>query len=244
MERETGLEPATSSLGNWANIVNTDFSVSGSDFKRQKITEFPRLCSAVLLTECKRSTAANRGLANASLRIRLQASGEPSPRSRALPSCPGSDRGCQGPALVRCHKGSGWRQRDPVENQSSILPKQLLGQLGMHLPLLVKFRKIRDRQRGGASPWWTAEQGRLQPVFVPILAQRPRDSGCCGSLQIVVDGCEANRTTAGDLPQTQARPLQISISMFFGLAHGQSPGWQAILPFFGEAACHCVVQRR
>ena len=45
LERETGVEPATSSLGNWANIVNTDFSVSGSDFKRQKITEFPILCS-------------------------------------------------------------------------------------------------------------------------------------------------------------------------------------------------------
>ncbi len=51
-----GLEPATSSLGNWANIVNTDFSVSGSDFKRRKITEFPILCSVFLLMEYKRST--------------------------------------------------------------------------------------------------------------------------------------------------------------------------------------------
>jgi len=34
VERETGVEPATSSLGNCANIVNKDFSVSGSDFKR------------------------------------------------------------------------------------------------------------------------------------------------------------------------------------------------------------------
>ena len=56
LRRERGLEPATSSLGNWANIVNTDFSVSGSDFKRQKVTEFSILCSGLLLTEYKRST--------------------------------------------------------------------------------------------------------------------------------------------------------------------------------------------
>jgi hypothetical protein len=56
MEREMGLEPTTSSLGNWANIVNTDFSVSGSDFKRRKITEFPTLSFDCLLTEYKRST--------------------------------------------------------------------------------------------------------------------------------------------------------------------------------------------
>ena len=56
VERETGVEPATSSLGNWANIVNTDFSVSGSDFKRRKVTEFPILCSGLLLMEYKRST--------------------------------------------------------------------------------------------------------------------------------------------------------------------------------------------
>src|ERR1700687_1210720 len=58
------------------------------------------------------------------------------------------------------------------------LPKQLRGQVWMHLPLLVKLGKVRHRQRGGASPWWTAEQGRLQPVFVPILPKRPRDPGC------------------------------------------------------------------
>jgi hypothetical protein len=31
---------------------------------------------------------------------------------------------------------------------------------------------------------------------------------------------------------------------FFDLAHGQSSGCKLILPFEGEAACHCVVQRR
>jgi hypothetical protein len=113
----------------------------------------------------------------------------------------------------------------------------------MRLPLLVKLCEVRHRQRRRASPWWTAEQSSLQPVFIPIPAQRPRDSGCFGSLQILVDGSEANRTTTGDLPQPQAH-FKSQSKNFFGLAHGQSPGWQAILPFFGEAACHCVVQRR
>src|SRR5262245_48665780 len=56
MERETGFEPATSSLGNWANVVNREFSVSGRDFRRQKITEFPSLCFGFLLMEYKWST--------------------------------------------------------------------------------------------------------------------------------------------------------------------------------------------
>jgi len=125
------------------------------------------------------------------------------------------------------------------------LPKwaKISCQTQMYLPLLVKLGKIRHRQRGGASPWRTAEQSSLQPVFVPILAKRPSDSCRFGSLQILVDGSEANRTTTGDLPQPQAH-FKSQSKNFFGLAHGQSPGWQAILPFFGEAACHCVVQRR
>src|SRR5437016_768604 len=39
-----------------------------------------------------------------------------------------------------------------------LLPEQLLGQVWMQLPLLVKLGKIRHRQRCGASPWWTTEQ--------------------------------------------------------------------------------------
>src|SRR5436190_11267109 len=85
-----------------------------------------------------------------------------------------------------------------------LLPEQLLGQVSMHLPLLVKLGKIRQWQRGEANPWWTAKQGRLQPLFVPILPKRPPDSRRFGSLQILMDGSEANRTTAGDLPQPQA----------------------------------------
>ena len=56
-------------------------------------------------------------------------------------------------------------------------------------------------------------------------------------------GAEANRATAGDLPQPQPY-FKLQSKNFFDLAHGQSPGWQADPPLRGEAACHCVVQRR
>jgi hypothetical protein len=42
---------------------------------------------------------------------------------------------------------------------------------------------------------------------------------------------------------TQAH-FKLQSKNFFDLAHGQSPRWQADPPFRGEAACHCVVQRR
>src|SRR5690348_143209 len=71
----------------------------------------------------------------------------------------------------------------------------------MNLPLLEKLGKARHRQRGGARPWWTAKQGRLQPLFVPILPKRPRDSRYFGFVGDTLDGSEANRTTTGDLPQ-------------------------------------------
>src|SRR5712692_6056887 len=103
----------------------------------------------------------------------------------------------------------------------------------MLLPLAVKVGEVWHRQRGGASPWRTAKQGGLQPLFVPILTKRPPDSRRFGSLQILVDGSEANRTTTGDLPQPKAH-FKSQSQNFFGLAHGQSPGWQAILPFLGR----------
>jgi hypothetical protein len=102
----------------------------------------------------------------------------------------------------------------------------------MALPLLVKVGEVWHRQHGRASPWWPGEQGSLQPIFVPILPKRPRDSRRFGSLQILMDGSESNRATAGDLPQPQAH-FKPQSKNFFGLAHGQSPGWQAILPFLG-----------
>ena len=124
-----------------------------------------------------------------------------------------------------------------------LLPEQLLRQVWMLLSLLVKVGEVRHRQHRRASPWRPTEQRSLQPVFVPLLPKRPRDSGSFGPLQILVYGAEANRATAGDLPQPQAH-CKLQSKNFFDLTHGQSPGWQADPPFLREATCHCVVQRR
>src|SRR5205814_988466 len=97
--------------------------------------------------------------------------------------------------------------------------EQLLGQVWMALPLLVKVGEVWHRQHGRASPWWPGEQGSLQPIFVPILPKRPRDSRRFGSLQILMDGSESNRATAGDLPQPQAH-VKLQSKNFFDLAHG------------------------
>jgi hypothetical protein len=51
-----------------------------------------------------------------------------------------------------------------------LLPKQLLGQVSIQLPLPVKLGEVWHRQHDRASPWRTAEQGSLQPVIVPVLA--------------------------------------------------------------------------
>jgi hypothetical protein len=81
------------------------------------------------------------------------------------------------------------------------LPEQLLGDVSVTLPLLVKLGEVWHRQHGRARSWWTAEQGGFESVFVPIVPERPGDSGSFGSLQILVYGSEANRATAGNLPQ-------------------------------------------
>src|SRR4030042_7093186 len=41
LERETGLEPATSGLGNWQSIVNAVFGVHRARFWRYRTLEFP-----------------------------------------------------------------------------------------------------------------------------------------------------------------------------------------------------------
>jgi len=80
----------------------------------------------------------------------------------------------------------------------------------MTLALPMKVGEVWRRQYRRARPWRTAEQGSLQPVFVPILLKRPRHSSSFGPLQILMNGPEANRTTAGDCPQTQTHSkLQI-----------------------------------
>jgi hypothetical protein len=123
-----------------------------------------------------------------------------------------------------------------------LFPKQLLGQMRMLLSLSMKIGKGWQGQHGRAATWWPAEQCGLKPNVIPLRSKRPRDLRGFGPLQILVCGAEANRTTAGDLPQPQAH-LKLQSKNFFDLAHGQSPGWQADPPFQGEAACHCVVQR-
>ena len=103
----------------------------------------------------------------------------------------------------------------------------------MTLPLLVKVSEVWHRQHRRAKPWRTTEQGCLQPFLVPILPKRPRQSRRFGTLQILMNGSEANRTTTGDCPQSQTHS-KLQSKNFFDLTHGQSPGWQVILPFSGR----------
>jgi len=81
----------------------------------------------------------------------------------------------------------------------------------MYLPLLVKLGKIRHRQRGGASPWWTAKQGRLRPLFIPILPERVRDSR---RFRLVADTRARFRGQSSNRGRSAAAPglLQISTS--------------------------------
>jgi hypothetical protein len=102
----------------------------------------------------------------------------------------------------------------------------------MYLPLLVKLSEVWHRQRGGTSPWWTAEQGSLQPVFIPSLAKRPRDSGRFGSLRIVVDGSGANRATTGDLRRPKPTSnLNLRTSLFLRTDYVPGNIIRAMCPF-------------
>src|SRR5580698_5014328 len=97
----------------------------------------------------------------------------------------------------------------------------------------MKLGEVWQRPNGWPRPWRTTEQRSLQPILIPILPKRPRNSGSFGSLQILVSGSEAYRATTGDRSQPQAH-FKSQSKNFFDLAHGQSPGWQAILPFLGR----------
>jgi hypothetical protein len=79
----------------------------------------------------------------------------------------------------------------------------------------------------------SAEQRGLKPVIVPLRSKRPRYLGGCGALQVLMCGSEANRATAGDLPQPQAH-FKLQSKNFFDLGHGQSPAGNLILPFEGR----------
>src|SRR5579863_9066151 len=110
----------------------------------------------------------------------------------------------------------------------------------MLLPLTMKLGEVGHGQHRWAGARRSAEQRGLKSVIIPL---RPCDLGSFGSLQILVCGAEANRAASGDCSQPQA-DIELQSKNFFYLAHGQSPRGQADPPFRGEAACHCVVQRR
>src|SRR5688572_21290680 len=91
--------------------------------------------------------------------------------------------------------------------------------------------------RAAIPPFTTIGDSRksgFQPVVVPFGSKRPCDLGGLGSLQVFMCSAEANRTTTGDLPQSQTH-FKLQSKNFFDLAHGQSPGWQADPPFRGDA---------
>jgi hypothetical protein len=113
----------------------------------------------------------------------------------------------------------------------------------MQLPLLVKFGKIWHHQRRRANPWWAAEQGSLQPVFTPILAQRPCKLRL---LLLAADSRGRFRGRSNNYGRSAAAPdpLQISISELLWSC-ARTISWLASdPPFLGEATRHCVVQRR
>src|ERR1700735_3881259 len=91
----------------------------------------------------------------------------------------------------------------------------------------MKLGEVWQRPNGWTRPGRATEQHSFKPVFVPITRERPRHSGSFGSLQILVGGSQANRAAAGDRSQPQAQ-VKSQSKNFFDLAHGQSPGWQAI----------------
>jgi hypothetical protein len=74
----------------------------------------------------------------------------------------------------------------------------------------VKVGEVRHRQHYRASPWPSAEQDSFEPVFVPILSQRPRYPGGFGPLQILVYGSETDRATFRRLLAAPS-PLKTSI---------------------------------
>jgi hypothetical protein len=111
----------------------------------------------------------------------------------------------------------------------------------MLLPLTMKIGEVGHRPYRRTAAPQSAEQRGLKPVIIPLRSKRPRDLGSFGPLQILMGGAEANRATPGDLPQPQAH-IKLQSKNFFDLAHNLLAG-KLILPFEGEAACHCVVQR-
>jgi hypothetical protein len=74
----------------------------------------------------------------------------------------------------------------------------------MLLTLAVKVGEVGHGLHRRSAARWSAEQRGLKPVIVPLRSKRLRDFGGVGSLQVLRCCTQANRTTAGDLPQPQA----------------------------------------
>lgn len=107
----------------------------------------------------------------------------------------------------------------------------------MLLPLPMKLGEVWHRQRR-----WTGRGGPPNKA-ASSRSSSQSSSNCFGSWQILVDGSEANPATAGDLPQPQAH-CKLQSKNFFDLAQRTISWLASDLPFLGEAACLCVVQRR
>jgi hypothetical protein len=107
------------------------------------------------------------------------------------------------------------------------------------LQLRMQGGKIRENLFGESFYHLSlSEQGLLNALLVPLLSERPHQTGCGGPVEVFVNGALANRTSAGygPLPQPQ---LEAEAKDFFGLTHGQSPGWHSVSPGtqIGEIAC-------
>ena len=103
----------------------------------------------------------------------------------------------------------------------------------MLLPLTMKVGKVGHGQHCWAATRRPTEQRGFQPVIVPLRPKRPRDLGSFGPLQVLMCGAEANRATAGDLPQPQAH-FKFQSKNFLILRTDNLLAGKLILPFEGR----------
>src|SRR6266436_3480550 len=120
-----------------------------------------------------------------------------------------------------------------------LFPSQLQRQMAMLLQLRMQGGKIREDLFGESFYYLPlSEQGLLDALLVPLLSERPHQTGCGGPLEVVMNGALANRTSTGNGPLLQPQ-LEAKAEDFSDFTHGQSPGWQAFSPVtqIGEIAC-------
>src|SRR4051794_23857679 len=103
----------------------------------------------------------------------------------------------------------------------------------MLLALAVKFSKVGHGQHRRPTARRSAKQRGLKPVVIPLRPHGPCDLGSFGPLQVLVSGTEANRATAGDLPQPQAH-FKLQSKNFLILRTDNLLAGKLILPFEGR----------